>query len=234
MPGKNRLRTASVELSTVPGARRLYVFFGGIASGIAMPPFEFYNAAQILDDNKVFVRDFRQAWYHAGLRGVSRDLPSTAEFLRQQVAELHAESVTFVGNSMGGFAALLFASLTGLGPAVAFAPQTFLTPALRYKHRDTRWGRKVWTAYLRTGYKPRAFDLRPIVERRRTAWPLTVYVSADDRRDLSHARHIEGLAGVQVTVLHGGGHNVVRRLRDEGRLAAILRGGDSTPAAEAA
>src|SRR5690606_22711342 len=34
----------SVEIEYVEGGRRLFVFFGGLAAGVSIPPFEFYRA----------------------------------------------------------------------------------------------------------------------------------------------------------------------------------------------
>ena len=62
--------------------KNLYIFFGGIAAGIAMPVFEFYNASKIIDDHKVFLRDFSQCWYQGGLPSISKDIYSTAKYLR--------------------------------------------------------------------------------------------------------------------------------------------------------
>jgi len=43
---------SSVERLLVSGSRKLYFFFGGIQAGIAMPPFEFYNASGIVNETK--------------------------------------------------------------------------------------------------------------------------------------------------------------------------------------
>jgi len=48
----------SVEVDLSLNGSNLYIFFGGIAAGIVMPPFEFYSASKIIDENKIFIRDF--------------------------------------------------------------------------------------------------------------------------------------------------------------------------------
>ena len=217
-------QNASVEIARTEGATELYVFFGGIATGLGMPPFEFYNAARIVDAHKVFVRDFRQSWYHAGLSGVSRDIPSTAAFLERTLDEIGPKRVTFVGNSMGGFAAMLFATLTGRGRAIAFAPQTFVSPSLRRQHRDRRWKREIRGTWLRAAFKPKIYDLRPLLLERPPAHPVSIFVSEEDRLDSVHAEHMRGVPGVTIHESATGGHNVVKVLRDEGRLPAILAG----------
>lgn len=214
----------SVEFQLVPGSRKLYLFFGGIAAGIAMPPFEFYNSARILDENKIFFRDFSQSWYHAGLAGITTDLPSTARYIREQIDAIGPDETFFVGNSMGGYAAILFAALTGRGQAIAFAPQTFLSPRLRVVHGDGRWKRQVLNTYLKGLRRPRAWDLRRVLMREKSEQKSTLFVSTDDRLDQIHASHLKGLPNVRIVELSGGGHEVVRTLRDQGKLPAILAG----------
>jgi len=222
-PGKPSIH-APVEFDLIQGAPALYVFFGGIASGIAMPPFEFYNASKILDASRIFVRDFRQCWYHAGLPGISHDIPSTAAYLAEQIARLGPQRVVFVGNSMGGFAAMLFAAMLGGVDAIAFAPQTFVSPGLRLRHRDTRWARqigKVWWQGLRA---PRFWDVRPALATARGKMRVSVFYSPGDALDRVHARRLEGLPQVRVHEIPGGRHNMVKLLRDNGSLPAIMAG----------
>src|SRR3990172_2690826 len=84
----------------------LLAAFGGYFGG-GVPPFEFSSVSEGADVKKLYVRDFRRAGYHAGLVGLSTDIPSTVEVLRGLIAESQAETVTFIGNSQGGFGAIL-------------------------------------------------------------------------------------------------------------------------------
>lgn len=215
-------RPVEVELSAT--GSRLYIFFGGIAAQIAMPPFEFYNASRILDENKIFVRDFAQCWYQDGLPGIGEDIDATAGYLDERIDEIKPEKTFFVGNSMGGYAAILFASLTGKGEAVAFAPQTFVSPSLRLRHLDYRWPRQIVRTYLRSLRKRHVWDLRPLVQRREGVQKISIFVSKEHRLDHRHAEHLRSVAGVRVHEFESGGHGVVKVLRDEGRLPAIMSG----------
>lgn len=213
-----------MEFDEVPGSKTLYIFFGGMAAGIAMPPFEFYRAGQIVQENKLFLRDFAQCWYHRGLSGYSRDIPSTLAYLRQRVAASGAQRVVLVGNSMGGYAAMLFAARLGFGEAIAFAPQTFLSPRLRRRHGDRRWPRQIARLWWKGLFAERQWDLRPLLAAADGRQKFSVFVSLDDRLDLAHARHIEGVPGVTVHAITGGGHDLVRQLRDHGSLPSIMLG----------
>lgn len=217
-------QTESIERHFCPEASNLYIFFGGIAAGIAMPPFEFYNAARILEENKIFVRDVTQCWYHNGLAGESRDILSTAEWLKNEIRKLNPERVFFVGNSMGGYAAILFATLVGQGEVIAFAPQTFISPSLRFKSGDRRWFRKIFRTYVRGFFKHKIWDLAALLLEKRQSQKISIYVSRTHRLDHVHASHLKGIPGVQIYEFDGGGHGLVKMLRDEGKLPAIMAG----------
>jgi pimeloyl-ACP methyl ester carboxylesterase len=208
----------------IPGSTKLYFLFGGLAAEMAMPPFEFYSSARIIAENKIFLRDVSQAWYQNGLPGVGPDLYAVRDFIEQKIAELGPEEVFFVGNSMGGYAAILFAALTGTGTALAFAPQTFVSPGKRLRHRDGRWPKPIAKMVLRTALKPHIWDLKASVASLGEGAAVEIFVSEDDPLDLLHARRLQGLASVRVHGCPVGGHNLVRQLRDEGKLPDILAG----------
>lgn len=203
-------------------SRCLYVVFGGLSGGLAMPRFEFCQSLQIVEQSKIFVRDHAQCWYQVGLPGIADDVRGVADFLRGRIADLRPERTVFLGNSMGGFAAILIACLLGEGRAIAFAPQTFVSPTARLLYRDGRWRRSVWKMYARCLAKRCLFDLRPHVARAPNV-DVDIYVSSDCRLDALHAGRLSHLANVSVRTFPSGGHGLVRHLRDEGRLGDVLR-----------
>lgn len=217
----------------IPGSSKLYFIFGGVAAEMAMPPFEFYASARIIEENKIFLRDFSQAWYQNGLPGVGSDLYAIRDFIQGKIVELEPEEVFFVGNSMGGYAAILFATLVGRGTAIAFAPQTFVSPLKRLQHRDRRWSKQIAGMYLRTTFKAHIWDLKaclqPLQNGSRPETKVEIFVSADDPLDYLHALRLRGLEGVQIHECPVGGHTLVKQLRDEGKLPAILAGGYPKP-----
>ena len=211
-----------VERMLVDGSRKLYIFFGGVLGGIAILPFEFYKASNILNENKIFVRDVEQCWYHKGLLGISHDLQTTALFLKSEIDRLNVEEVYFVGNSMGGYAAILFSTLVGRGEVIAFAPQTFISPELRQKYSDARWSRQM----LKTHDVPteKAFDLRTLLLSSELIPRISIFVSRDDVLDCIHANHIRNIPNLDIYYFSGGGHAIIKQLKEEGKLADILSG----------
>ena len=213
-----------METELAPHASTLYVFFGGMAAGIVIPRFEFYNASRIVDEHKMFVRDFDRCWYHAGLAGVSRDIDSMAAYLRERIEEISPRRTVFVGNSMGGYAAMLFAALLGEAEVIAFAPQTFLSPWLRWRHQDHRWRPQIRRMWRRGLMRRRFWDLKPLLMRRHSRPGMSVYVSDKDRLDMIHAGRLRDVPGMHIHTFAEGGHDVVRHLRDAGQLAHIMGG----------
>ena len=214
----------SVERLIEPGSKVLYLFFGGIQAGIGMPPFEFYKASGIINENKIFLRDFSQSWYHAGLHGISSDIDSTALYIENVIDEIGPEKIYFVGNSMGGYAAMLFHVLLAKGEAIAFAPQTFISSELREKYGDDRWPEQISRTLGLPATKTEVHDLGELILKRKPACKISIFVAGDNPLDLVHATHVRECAGVHVYEFDAGGHQLVKELRNEGKLAQIMLG----------
>ena len=54
---------------------------------------------------------------------------------------------------VGVYAVILLASIVGKGRAIAFAPQTFISPEKRLKYSDKRWNGQIFQTYANTGHK---------------------------------------------------------------------------------
>ncbi len=213
----------SVERLLTPGSKKLYFFFGGLRGKITMPQFEFYNASKIVNENKIFMRDFSQSWYHDGLLNVSQDIDTTVTFLQKEIDELKPENVYFVGNSMGGYAAILFSILTKQGEAIAFAPQTFISPELRNQHADKRWAKQIAKTHKLSALKTKAYDLRQLLSDSQNQ-RVSIFVSKNHELDYLHATHLKGIPDVNVYEFENEDHGLVKVLRDEGKLPIIMSG----------
>jgi hypothetical protein len=208
-----------------PSADVLVVTFGGLSNSVGeIPPFEF---GRVLDRvgpaKKLFLRDHEQAWYHRGVRGVAPDIEGVAAALREEIDAVGPARTVFLGSSAGGYAALLFGSLLGATTIHVFGAQSFVSPTLRLAHRDARW-RRPWLALLRSGdYRRRYGDLRATVGRDAGApGSVVAHYCAADRLDRVHAERLGEAPAVELRAYPEGGHNVVKRLRDEGRLEPLL------------
>ena len=203
------------------GSQKLYFIFGGIANGVGMPPFEFYKALGIVEENKVFVRDFDQAWYHHGLRGLSSDIEATKDLFLELIEKYQAKEVVMIGNSMGGYAALLFSNLIG-SRAIAFSPQTFIGPFKGALRGEKRWIKARLKTWATSQSKPRFPDLSTLGDSE--GWQADIHVSKTEKLDLKHARNMSNKRGVEIKEYDFGGHQLVKELRDKGLLSQIIAG----------
>ncbi len=214
----------ALEFDYHQNSKALYIFMGGIAAGIAVPPFEFYRSASILDENKIFIRDLSQMWYLNGLPGVSKDIYETAEVLKNEIEKLNVEKVYWVGNSMGGWAAIALCKILGIGQVIAFAPQTTIDPLQLLYRREFRWVKQISKTYIKTMFKHTFYDLKKLFLPTAFNAQVSIFVDSNNRLDYFHAKRLAGEKGVSVFEFKSGGHEIVKHLKAEGLLSDIMQG----------
>jgi len=202
-----------------PSSESLLIAFGGIKGFRAIPPLEFATITQDIPTKKIFLRDFSQSWYQAGLPGQTKSLEETASLLRQHIHEQGIRHLVTVGNSMGGYAALLFGALLGAQVALAFSPQTYLHPAKRLLSLDFRWQKQMRRAQ-EACQNPLHLDLRSYFLQQ-PARPKRVEIYYSGLWDSLHALNLRGL-GMNLHHHLQGSHNLVRQLRQTGALREII------------
>ena len=189
---------------------------------MGMPPFEFFRLVSDLPVKKLFLRDMHHVCYHSGLQGISDDVLGTVTWLQSELARGDIRRSVFVGNSMGGYAAILFGWLTGVDEVHAFAPITFVGP-IRYLRLDWRRNYIFRRMYRAHGFRVPTYDLKRVLRGTPSPTRVHVHYSAGSFLDRSHAGRLRGCDGV---VLHRyenrSGHELIRQLRDEGTLRTIL------------
>jgi acetyl esterase/lipase len=203
-------------------ADTLFVFFGGIAGGMGMPPFEFMRIMESIRAKKLFLRDLAQAWYQSGLPSIGPRLVDVTGYLRQTIESADCRNVVFMGNSMGGFAAILFGASLKVTAVHAFSPQTSITRRYRLQQWDRRWRSQIHRAYSCAPKAELCLDVSPIVEHAKGRTPIHIYFGETNRLDRAHATRMAKLPGVRLHAYAEGGHQLVRHLRDSGELASIL------------
>ena len=186
-----------------------------------MPRFEFYRASRILEYSRIFLRDPNQSWYQRGLPNVGDDAYAVGDYLRRKILESAASNVYFVGNSMGGFAALLFCSMLRQGQAIAFAPQTFVSREKRQLYGDCRWAHQIGLLH-KTRSALDILDLKTWIRDHFPEMRARVYVSSLDVLDVQHANELSDFANIEIRYFPTAGHGLVAKLRDDGLLAQML------------
>lgn len=203
------------------GSDRLYIMFSGARGHLGLPKLEYARSAGIIDHNRLLLRDPFSAWYQRGIPTVGEDVHAIARFLENKITESGASDVWFVGNSMGGFAALLFCSLTATGRAIAFAPQTFLSPEKVKFFGDTRRPEAVAEMHShRTANH--IYDLQPWLKRHSPDISADLYYDDSYAFDLHHANELKGFRNIRHHPFQQGGHRIIIHLYQQGLLEGIL------------
>jgi hypothetical protein len=123
----------------------LLVLTFGFVSWNAPPRFDFYGRLKKLESlngtpiNKILVRDFANAWYHRPIAGLGGDVDEIATSLRKLIDVFSPRQVITIGQSMGGYAAILFGFLLGVDKILSFGPLSFLDSRSALSYHDRRW-----------------------------------------------------------------------------------------------
>jgi len=221
------MHEASITEELVAGSEDLYFLFSGFVGRMGLPLFEFVKSAQILQDNKIFFRDVSQSWYQCGLPGVGAHIHAITDFIRKKAEEIHPRNIYFVGNSMGGFAAILFGGLFGQGKVIAFSPQTFICPSKLILYKDTRNRKQKIAACLKSLFKPHVHDLKKVLRHPSPHLNIKIYVSAENRIDWAHAQNVRAYENVTIKPFPICQHDLVKFLRDQRLLPGILKSLDA-------
>jgi predicted esterase YcpF (UPF0227 family) len=84
---------------------------------------------------RIFIKDFKQAWYQHGLVGLTSNIQETAEYLKT-ILPPQTESLRVIGTSAGGFGAVHLGVRMGADKVLAFGPQTKIALDT-FKHFET-------------------------------------------------------------------------------------------------
>jgi len=209
----------SVLLDIKPQFDTLLVSFGGIANQLPIPVFEFMRSLDKFRVNKIFVRDFSQNWYTGGIKGVSNNLHDTIKYLEKVIEKYGFKKTIFLGNSAGGYAAMLFGRLLNVEEVHAFSPQTFLDSWNRLLNWDRRWSKQI--SNLKTDSKI-FFDLKNVFRRIPNHKTRTfIYWDTRHRLDNRHALRMR-FPLVEMKPFNTGGHTLIKQLKRIGELDRIL------------
>lgn len=155
----------------------------------------------------VFVTDIRRSWY-------SR--PGLEERILRVVGQLFDRlgpaGVHTLGNSMGGFGAILFAERLSAQSAIAFVPQFTMD---RKVIDERRWSR--FRPAMNEG------NLASLDSHLTGACRPHAFFAADALPDRPHWMLLERSERAAVHLLNEGGHNIAHHLKTLGVLAPVIR-----------
>lgn len=213
----------------------LLVAFGGISGGMMIPPFEFFNVASNFKFKKIFIRDLHQAWFQKGLLGINgvTDVTTMRDYMHEKIKESGCKKIVFVGNSAGGFAALLFGKLLNVDEVHAFVPQTFIDLENREKFDEMRWEEEIQNYIYDHTLNTSFFDLvqaYKAVDNVYPSWKFWkrqktishIYYDHNFEPDRKHGERLKDFMGVVIHKSFGGEHEIVRDMKRNGKLFDII------------
>lgn len=212
------------EFNESPGSDIALFTFGSFTNpGRTEPSYAFVNT--VLRVKKIFGEKFdayylkarMNDWYFSGAQG-TQSLQSSLDAL-SDVVKRYRRTI-FLGNSMGGYAAMLFGLPLGADAILAFSPQTRFDLEFCDAIGETRW-REAYDA-MRAGHDADAMSMRH-------RWPklsdaaVSVHYGINCKTDCRYAAELDGLPGVTTIGHPGCDHDLVNELRANGQLEQIIR-----------
>ncbi len=204
------VRNDDLLIRWLPGAsRHLVLAFTGIQHGLGGVPLdEFIGSASDNARNHVlFISDLKRMWYSSA-RLVGEIVNSVKSFITGH----KISKVTAIGNSMGGYGAILFAAHLPLSTVIAFAPQISMHPDVL---NETRWS----TGRPRFGEAlPRSLESSIHACSAR----LFLFFGADSTGDIAQAALLPPTPRIKRFTLLNCGHNVAAFLKSAGLLRPVI------------
>ncbi len=204
-----------------PGKDRssLLITFAAISGTSDMPAFAFGNVARGMQASKVFFVDPNECIYQQGIPGIGNDFWEIAEVLRTLRQREGIKRTTIIGNSAGGFAALVVGALLGDCTVHVFNPPTLLTSP-RHTHKPVLC-KKILAAPARN---KRTFNLAAFLrEEMSPSTKAFVYYSRGDAIDRKRTPLLRNVPRLEVLPYNLPGHELARYLARDGTISRLLQ-----------
>lgn len=216
-----------------PGKPLLISF--GFVDWETRPAFDFYGRVKKLEAttgarlNRVLVRDCVNGWYHREIPGLGRHVDEIADSLRRIIAQIQPSEVITIGQSMGGYAAILFGTLLEADRILSFGPLSFLDVERALTYHDRRWLKVMLD--LQENPPPVSYlDLPELCGRMKTQSDLRVFFGTQPdagatesvNLDALHAFRFAPLPNCTLYPFPGSGHAVVKYLIDTQKIDRLL------------
>jgi len=185
-----------------PNARKVVVIFTGAAHQFGAPLRVIHQWFRRLDASLVYVFDMDWTYYLGPVRGLGGNLDETAAALRAIVAELGGTSCYCVGNSGGGFGALLFALRLQARRTLAFSPPT----AIRESLEGVRRKGVVLDGLVSARNE---VELREFYLASANPPPARIHFPGSNLHDTAEAENLAGLPGIELQPIDETNHNLI-------------------------
>ena len=167
--------------------------------------------------NVIYVFDWANVYYFGGIRGLGQNLRETIASLRRKCAELGTRRLICLGQSSGGYAAVLYGARLKADGVLVFSPVVLSVMEDRTLARIS--------AVKGKRLERRDVDLKRILSDSRVRPFTRIVFGADNKSDVASARHLSGLRNVVEHPLSGvASHGSVEVTTISGEFSKILAG----------
>jgi len=178
--------------------------------------------------NRIMLRDRNNHWYLRGVTGVADSAEQLAERLRALIAAVTPSEVWCIGESMGGYAAILYGILLDADRIVSFGALSSFSPQFAERYHDMRWHRSM--AELPPSSSTLTTDLPELARAHGYAKPLHLVLGTSAgvnapnavNLDVMHGQRFADLPGVRYHYYPEAEHAVTHWLSENQQFDAIL------------
>lgn len=203
----------SLKKNIIESSKLLVITFTGMGWGMGpgLPPFQFQKTLSEFDVSTIFVRDLRREFYQFGISSKG-NISSLLETLKAEIDETGACKIIVIGNSGGGYAALLFGFLLYEEGYPIFRVHSFSPKNVVRKNHLTY-----------NSIEPEFFYLRKVFQNSTLPKGIFhVYYALDSLEDAKYAQENLNYDWVYHHIYEKGGHGIVTVLKKNGTLLEII------------
>ena len=165
---------------------------------------------------KLFLRDPYRMWYQQGVPEVGQTVDEVACWLRSFVSRHGVRRIVTVGNSGGGYAALVSGILLRAAEVHAFVPQARLAH-LEGSHTSERIRR------IHSEPECQYLNVRELILNEKVASRpnIKIYYCTNDLIDVRHVQRLRDINEVETFGFNHGDHGLVNVLKQKGILTDL-------------
>lgn len=183
-------------------SKKLVVVF----SGINAKSFMGYKLLKGTPFNKLFIRDNTKSWYSGDIKGLSKSYEELLEKIKEITDKFETKDITFIGSSMGGYAALLFGKELKVKNIMAFGPQIVINKNLPNNPTNNDYIKnKNLTEFINSS------DAN-----------IDIFIGLNELADIYHIQAIKEKHNINIYRFFGQEHNVMSFLHSIGVLKEFI------------
>lgn len=214
-----------------PGRPLLICF--GFVDRQGLPQFDFFNRSKKLETstglafNRILLRDPLNLWYQHGVPGLGNNVHEVAARLQKVIRLIRPSETTTIGQSMGGYAAILYGLLLDVERVISFGALSHLDAARARAEGERRW-LNVMDMLQKCPPAHWYKDLISVIHGRdvHPQWHFLYGTRLLDtgatNMDYLYLQHYATVPGARISTFREAPHAVVNWLNDAGRTDALL------------